>query len=409
MARDFCKGLLPTNLIAGDVSEYIQRESNARLATARKEGVVLDDMFIGRDCLPAWLDMQWNPRAESLHIMIQDSLLDLQVTSLLGDMIRARLTNLGNEKLEEARKLGLTLEDITIGKGLLPEWDPSAANEASPIENQPALEEEYQSTLEQDQNTFEEDQNAFGEDQNMFGEESANNETGPSSPVSSSFGGYETSSETDSSSDSGDTSDTDSFFSDTSDSSDDEDEDEESFDSVFSMTNAVDDQPQYTESDDEAPHILHDVEIAGGPDGQSDVDLEVYLAEDDDEAGELPEVELAIDATAYLFFFDDEAAVDVRFSDMELECTLEIPEDDSYDESAFFREALFEDDNEDDNDLDEDEDDQSDNADEEDEQDEHGINAQVDGLQESLLVPTLQNEDEEQNTEIKMTEDGFTW
>ncbi|KAM0259709.1 hypothetical protein ACHAQJ_003143 [Trichoderma viride] len=399
--HQFLEGALPRNLIAADVAEYIQRESNIRLQIAKEEGVLLEDMFIGRDCLPGWIHMQWKFYEETWHVGIQNMLLDLEVSSILGDMIRARLTDLGNRKLEEARQLGLSLEDITIGKGLLAEWDPSAVRAAIPVEWHSMSEEQG--------------------DRLMFGEEPANSGIRTAmvdiaSPVSSTSSGYESPSESDSSRDSLHTSDTDSYFTDRS--SDYEDEDRDAFDDVISMANAVDGQPQYTESDDEAPHILHDVEIAGGPDGYSEVDMEVYLVEDDDEeAEELPGTELAVDAAAYAYFFGDEGAVDVEIPNTQLQCTLDIPSDDSYNEEAdtsydeanFFKEDLLEDDDEDFGCPNEDEDDQSDIANEDNEQDEDGINARTDDPQESFVVPMSLSEDEEQNSGIEITEEGFSW
>ncbi|KAH0493473.1 hypothetical protein TgHK011_000141 [Trichoderma gracile] len=122
---DFLKFLddaIPRRLVACDVADYIQRESNTRLAVARQQGVSLQQIFIGRDCLPAWPDMHWDPEQEPLHCAIQNRLLDLDVANALGDTLRRLLVAKGNRKLEEARQLGLRLEDITIGAGLLATW-----------------------------------------------------------------------------------------------------------------------------------------------------------------------------------------------------------------------------------------------------------------------------------------------
>jgi hypothetical protein len=67
--------------------------------------------------------MHWDPEQEALHCAIQNRLLDLDVANALGDTLRGLLMAKGNIKLEEARQLGLRLEDITIGAGLLATWN----------------------------------------------------------------------------------------------------------------------------------------------------------------------------------------------------------------------------------------------------------------------------------------------
>ncbi|EHK19652.1 uncharacterized protein TRIVIDRAFT_128572, partial [Trichoderma virens Gv29-8] len=279
---EFLSRAVPSKLIAGDVAEYIQRESNVRLETARQEGISLDEVFIGMDCLPTWIGMQWDPQRESLHCAIQDRLMDLEVSSILGDTLREELIDKGNRKLEEARQLGMTLEDITIGKGLLATWR----------------------TLESNQETGDKRTELIYDDV-MQSTTAARN-----SPEIV----YDSSSTYDSCSDFGSSSNDGDHSSST--------EDDDGVDGIIHMTNMVNPQPEYSESDGEAPHILHDVEIAGGREGYGDVDLEVYLVDDDDEEVErLPELELAIDGDAFIHYFGDDGVMEVEIPGMDLRCS----------------------------------------------------------------------------------------
>ncbi|KAL7795103.1 hypothetical protein V8C37DRAFT_401215 [Trichoderma ceciliae] len=402
---EFLARALPSKLIASDVAEYIERESNIRLEAARQDGIVLDNVFIGRDCLPTWIGMQWDPEKESLHCAIQDRLLDLEVSNILGDVLRKELIDKGNRKLEEARQLGVDIENITIGKGLLATWDmPGTGHRLGvPLEEQPNFEDDLayadlgQSRLE----TAIPESSAFSKGETPESE-ACSEYTVTAVPNSPSIA-YDSSSTYDSCSDFSSSSST---------------EDEEEFDDIIYMNNTVDPQPHYSESDDEAPHILHDAEIVGGPEGYSDVDLEVYLADDDEDIEQLPELELAIDGEAFTYYFDDYGAVDVEIPGTDLLCSLDIPQDQSDEEEDYLMEEgqIFEEEEEDDDDddddddgLNEDEDEKLDVLDAEDAQDEDGTNAQLDGYQASLVLPMLQSEDREPYTEIEITEDGFAW
>ncbi|KAL7907879.1 hypothetical protein GGI35DRAFT_486855 [Trichoderma velutinum] len=350
---EFLSRTLPSRLISGDVAEYIQRESNVRLETARQEGISLDDIFIGMDCLPTWVGMHWDPQRESLHCAIQDRLMDVEVSSTLGDVLRRDLIEKGNWKLEEARQLGLGIEDITIGKGLLATWTLSNQETAYGLETPP--EETRIGTTVQHSS-------AFGRGETP---ESEIPTEAPNSPEIV----YDSSSTYDSCSD----------FSSSSSGNSSSTEDDEGVDDIIQMNNVVHTQPEYSDSDDEAPHILHDVEIVGGFEGHPDVDLEVYLVEDDEEVEDLPELELAIDGDAFIHYFGDDDLMEVEIPGMDLQCSLDVPPDQSDREDYTTQDGLF---------LEEIEDDYDDQVMDEDD-DEDG-----DGEQDSI---------------IQMTEDGFTW
>lgn len=175
------------------------------------------------------------------------------------------------------------------------------------------------------------------------------------------------------------------------------------------MNNAVNPQPEYSESDDEAPHILHDVEVVGCREGHPDIDLEVYLVEEDSDVDDLPELELAIDGDAFAYYFGDDGAVEVEIPGMDLRCSLNMPPDASYDDGDADMEDYddHEEGNDDDGDRnslfgeDEDMGGQEDGA-----QIDDGTHTQVDGFQASFAMA---QDDEEQNSVIQITEDGFMW
>ncbi|UKZ58093.1 hypothetical protein TrVGV298_011958 [Trichoderma virens] len=361
---EFLSRAVPSKLIAGDVAEYIQRESNVRLETARQEGISLDEVFIGMDCLPTWIGMQWDPQRESLHCAIQDRLMDLEVSSILGDTLREELIDKGNRKLEEARQLGMTLEDITIGKGLLATWRTLESNqETGDKRTELIYDDVMQSSIETTVPRSSVFSRAETPDSDIMSISSATAARNSPEIVYDSSSTYDSCSDFGSSSNDGDHSSS--------------TEDDDGVDGIIHMTNMVNPQPEYSESDGEAPHILHDVEIAGGREGYGDVDLEVYLVDDDDEEVErLPELELAIDGDAFIHYFGDDGVMEVEIPGMDLRCSLDVPPDQS-DEGGYTTE---------------------------DGQPMEEIEDDFDGV-----MDEDEDEDGEQNSRIQITEDGFTW
>ncbi|KAL6900369.1 hypothetical protein GGI43DRAFT_427466 [Trichoderma evansii] len=304
-------------LIAPDIATYIRNESNNRFRAGVQQRVNLVDVFFGDDCFPTWLAMGWSQEEEDYHIWIQNRLLDINASSRVGDFIRNNLRDKCNEKLDEAIALGLALADIRMGEKLLPEWDQSAVEASIPVTAQP-VEDHWEDSSERNILTF-------GADAVR-----AHTESTVSKESTTAL------SEQDSRSESSITSDSDSSSSDDV-SSDDKNQGGEPVDDRYIMFTGGDPQPlpsRYSESDGEAPHILFGVEIVGGPNGTYEVDMEVYQAEDDSDVDELPEVELAVDATHYEFFFPVKDAVDANLPGMNLECKLELesptPETDDF-------------------------------------------------------------------------------
>lgn len=304
--------------------------------------------------------MHWDPQRESLHCAIQDRLMDVEVSSTLGDVLRKDLIEKGNRKLEEARQLGLGIEDITIGKGLLATWDGLVSTQETVYGLETPPEETSIGTTVQDSSVFGQ---AETPESDIITISSASE--APNSPDIV----YDSSSTYNSCSD----------FSSSSGGNSSSTEDDEEVDDIIHMNNVVNTQPEYSENDDEAPHILHDVEVVGGFEGHPDVDLEVYLVEDDEEVEGLPELELAIDGDAFIHYFGDEDLMEVEIPGMDLQCSLDVPPDQS-DEGGHNTGGEPP--------LEEIEDDLDDQVMDEDEDEDEGG---------------------EQNTIIQITEDGFTW
>ncbi|KAL7929818.1 hypothetical protein V8C35DRAFT_283968 [Trichoderma chlorosporum] len=377
---DFLSRALPSKLISGDVAEYIQRESNLRLKTAVEEGITLDNVFIGMDCLPTWIGMQWDPQRESLHCAIQDRLMNLEVSSVLGDTLREDLIYKGNRRLEEARQLGLVIDDITIGEGLLAIWEPLEPNQEITHGLETPPDQERSEPMRDDlirSNIEITVPHSSILSQGDIPESDIATISSATTVQSSPETVYDSSSTYDSCSD----------FSSCSGSNSIGTDDEDEVDDVIHMSNSVNPQPEYLESDGEAPHILHDVEIAGGHEGLEDVDLEVYLVEDDEEVEDLPELELAIDGDAFIHYFGDDGVMEVEIPGMDLRCLLDVPPDQDG-ETGHNAEGgpLFEE-------VDDDFDGSAIDVDEDEDEDDNG-----DG-----------KEDGERNSVIQITEDGFTW
>ncbi|PTB72243.1 hypothetical protein M440DRAFT_1384793 [Trichoderma longibrachiatum ATCC 18648] len=354
----FLDGAIPRSLIASDVADYIQRESNARLAVAKQQGVPLESIFISRDCLPAWPDMQWDPEQESLHCAIQNRLVDLDVANALGETLRGLLVAKGNRKLEEARQLGLRLEDIIIGAGLLATW------------GSPALELHSSHRLENPLRESAQLEELMDDD---MGQSSIGTSI-PHSLIFSPAGSPDVATS-----------------------------------SITYDSSSVDPQPEYSESDDEAPHILHDIEVVGCREGHPEIELEVYLVEDDSDVDDLPELELAIDGDAFAYYFGDDGAVDVEIPGMDLRCSLDVPpdlgfEDGDADMEEYGGDEEVDDNDGDDNSLFDDDGDMGGQGD--DAQMDDGTNTQLDGYKASFATA---QDDEEQNSGIQITEDGFMW
>ena len=118
--RELLLNSLPVNLMTAEFKNYIFYNSNERLEEAKRAGADLADITIGDDCLPTWPDRTWDPTEESLHNFIQAQLTSHDEARQAGRLVCGDIIWKGNRKLDEAKALGLELEDIRIGLNLLP-------------------------------------------------------------------------------------------------------------------------------------------------------------------------------------------------------------------------------------------------------------------------------------------------
>ncbi|KAM4064362.1 hypothetical protein HRG_006182 [Hirsutella rhossiliensis] len=293
---ELLRSAVPTELIPRNLHCYMVRESNARLEMAKAAGVELGELSIGDDCLPTWPDLHWDPDTESLHAVIQNRLVDFQVSQDLGDLIREEIVIKGNLKLSQARELGVGIKNLSIGFNLLPTWDPAQSD----VEDGPVV------IIDDDESALDSEATASQADNFSVALPS---DAILITPVTDVFDSHSLSTPRRSSLPSPSGSDCD---------SDDRDGGGDEFDDVITLENYVSALPVYEYGD--AVNILHDVQLVGGPEGVSEVDLEVYLVEGDDDVADLSEVELAIDREVYECLFGDDEAIDIEIPGTELFC-----------------------------------------------------------------------------------------
>ncbi|KAG6001691.1 hypothetical protein E4U54_001014 [Claviceps lovelessii] len=342
-------GVIPVNLIPSDLAAMLRHRANHRFAMAREQGVPMEQIYFGQDCLPTWETQYWDPEEESLHSILQERLCDLDRALQLSTLLQREIQNKSNARMELACELGIHLDAIAMGSSLLPEWDTSPESAESSGTQTSTVTTDLTSGSHDDEEA----------DSSMTGSKLAEGETPEMSFVDDGDGsGVEVlDAEMDdavdligyaSSEDSGmlgaqaeDAVDLSKhavletahvrepvlkrkWCSESSDSSSDEEDessDGEDDDAVdIYLNNHVSPQPVYDEHG--RSNILHDVEVVGVPgEPSSVVDLEVYLAvDDDDDEEDLAEVELAVDRAAYERCFGVEGAIDVHIPGAEIFC-----------------------------------------------------------------------------------------
>ncbi|KAG6003079.1 hypothetical protein E4U21_002382 [Claviceps maximensis] len=344
--------VVPVNLIPSDVAEMLQHRANSRFDMARAQGVPLEQIYFGQDCLPTWDTQYWDPEEESLHDILQERLCDLERALQLSTLLQHELQKKSNGRMKEARELGIHLDAIAVGPSLLPEWrvglesadtwsaqtstlaaglgggcsdeeaDVSAMSLASDDEVTPetSFADDVPGEMDVTDAPVEDKVDLIGYassgDSEILDElfENSADLTGhavsgtahlrqsvlkrkrdPESSDSTSEEEYESS-----------------------------DAEQEDTDDIY-LNNHVSPQPIY--DDYAGSNILHDVEIVGIPgEAPSLVDLEVYLAVDDDDYDDdddddyLAQVELAIDREAYERCYGDDGAIDVHIPGAEIFC-----------------------------------------------------------------------------------------
>ncbi|PHH61500.1 hypothetical protein CDD82_2138 [Ophiocordyceps australis] len=232
-------------------------------------------MTIGEDCMPTWPNRCWDEAVEKLHETIQHGLVHAQMVHSLGLFVRSAIINNGNRKLEEARRQGIKLDDVYIGRGLLPVWPMRTVKEDTGLTGGAALElQDYMA-----------DSSEKGpEEEGQFTHLSAQMEWADSS-CSDSDGDWTCS--------------------------------EDEYDQVISMKNSICSEPIYEDIDD--ANIVHNVEVVGD---SGMVDIQVLVVEDDEDIADMPEAELAVDYDGYEHHYGGggDEAIDVEIQDGQLYC-----------------------------------------------------------------------------------------
>ncbi|EEU41926.1 uncharacterized protein NECHADRAFT_86001 [Fusarium vanettenii 77-13-4] len=270
---------LPLNLMTPEFKRYIFWHSNHRLERAKRDGATLADISIGQECLPTWPTHTWDPREESLHHNIQSRLLTHEASGHASILIRQDIIWKSNRKLDEARALA-----HHVSMALYSNND--------------------------DERTSSQESEESREDLSFFGSPDASDAVAqsgssvttnalPSDPLGPDTGsGSDTDVDTDSS-------------------------DSDGFDDQVSVDNYLSDEPYYSEYDEEL-NVLHGAQIAGLSSFHSRIDLEVFLAEDEDEVEDLPEMQMVVDRDSFEQHFGTAGAVDVELHGARLRCTGEL-------------------------------------------------------------------------------------
>ncbi|KAF5566472.1 hypothetical protein FNAPI_1096 [Fusarium napiforme] len=236
-----------------------------------------------------------------------------------------------NRRLEEAKQKGVTLSDISIGDDCLATWtdrtwDPDTASLHD------FLQEDALNLLEAQEASVmgaaADEANAFLLERNGDDDGSSNEDT--HTPEATPLNNEIEDTKNDRLMDIDDA--------EATDSDEDSDSDMESVvagngddlaNDQIETSNIFDPEPSYDDPDDyDEPNIFHGAQVMGVPAQHSIVDLEVYLAEDEDEVQDLPQLELAIDQESYEHYFGTDGAIDLEIVGGRLVCTGELFEED---------------------------------------------------------------------------------
>ncbi|KAF5579975.1 hypothetical protein FPCIR_10805 [Fusarium pseudocircinatum] len=261
--------ILLLNLMTADFKNHIFYNSNRRLEEAKQKGITLSDISIGDDCLATWTDRTWDPDTASLHDSLQEDALNLL-------------------EAQEASVMG------------------AAAEEAIPFLLEHNEEDEHHSYPEG--GIHEDSDSSEGTFVNLVPEDSDNDTLMVTDHAESTDSDEESDSDMESTVTGND---------------------DDLANNEIETSNIFDPEPSYDDPDDyDEPNIFHGAQVMGVPAQHSIVDLEVYLAEDEDEVQDLPQLELAIDQESYEHYFGTDGAIDLEIVGGRLICTGELFEED---------------------------------------------------------------------------------
>ncbi|KAL7765377.1 hypothetical protein ACKLNR_003293 [Fusarium oxysporum f. sp. zingiberi] len=254
------------NFMTADFKNHVFYNSNHRLEEAKQKGVTLSDISIGDDCLPTWTGRTWDPDAESLHDALQGDALNLL-------------------EAQEAGIMGAAAEEAIP---FLLEHDEGNDDHSSP---EGSIHEDTDTSEGTLVNVNTEDSD---EDTLMVIDDAETTDDGSDSDMEFVVIGN----------------------------------DDELPDNEIETSNIFDPEPSYDDSDDDEPNIFHGAQVMGVLAQRSIVDLEVYIAEDDEEIQDLPQMELAIDQESYERYFGTDGAIELEIVGGRLVCTGELFEED---------------------------------------------------------------------------------
>ena len=294
--QDFLANTVPLSLVDDAVKEYLIIQSNKRLAQAREEGVDIEDISIGLDCLPTWPDFFWDPIAEPLHAAVQRRLDHLEVSQLLGNIVRDDIITKGKQKLERARELGLGLHEIIIGDSLLPEKVDLDMEAGHDLESGEQADDSLPSSR-----TLTPGSSPTPNPEDLLNSSLWGSFARSYGPVTEESGDSSSDSDTD------------------SDSNNDADPDDDFL--GISMNNFVDDQAYFSDS---SVGFFHDAHVVGAPRAHAAIDFEFYPATEDDEVEDLPEIEFAVDQEAFYHHFETDETIEIEVPGVQFSCTGEL-------------------------------------------------------------------------------------
>lgn len=221
---------------------------------------------------------------QSLHQVIQSRLMECQDAQELGSSLRGVIVQLGNERLREAIRLGLELEDVTIDHDLLPTWQGRDGNDV--VDDDATITGADSSG---NSNNAGADSVADSVAEESLGAATVLERQPPSA-----------------------------WSSDTESEEEPETESMSDYDDEISLFNFVNQYPIVEEADANTPlsNIVHGVDVFGPSHDVCPVDFGVYLAQGDDrDIEQLPEVELAIDEDAFAQHYHLADVIDIELVD----------------------------------------------------------------------------------------------
>lgn len=283
--RQFTARHSPVGLLATATREALRKCAAERLRRAKAAGVQTRQLVFGRDCLVDWEGRAWDDGQETVLSYLGRELADRWFSDHLGGLVGGDVFAKGSRRLLEAQECGVHLDRIEIGPDLLPVWDGESRHETHVDSQCPVAGSNPKGQLQKHDDAATPRESVrfdLGSD-TLDSEDSASDEESGDESTESTVDG-----------DTGDGT-------------------PSSTDDIF------DDETMEPGSD---LNLLRCADLIGLRTGAppAEVDLEVYLAQgDDDEVMALPELQLGVDRAAFEYHFDvGEEAIDVEFEGFEV-------------------------------------------------------------------------------------------